>query len=132
MAIVDSDEFRNSYFVFGCIKEPVPPFLTEEIHSTSTKIKISQISKYGYYFYNLPGFVQVFETEEMVWIKLGHFHDSDRLLSMGRLLAMGWLILPASGWKSLKEMEFFSDLINTNQNYLFIGIYFLHQQFITH
>lgn len=91
MPIVGLEGFRNSYFVFGCVKEPVPPFLTEKILSYSTKIKTSPIGEYGYYFHNLPGFAQDFEAEEMVWIKLGHFHDGHKLLSIGEIIGNGWV-----------------------------------------
>jgi asparagine synthetase B (glutamine-hydrolysing) len=89
MPYINPDEVKNSYFVFGCVKDPTPPYLTEKIDST--KLKISPIGEYGYYFHNLPGYAQEFDTEEMVWIKFGHFHDGKTLLSMGEIIANGWV-----------------------------------------
>ena len=91
MPFVDQDEVNNSYFMFGCVKDPASPFLFQRIHSNSPKIRISPIGEYGFYFHYVPGFAEEFETEEMVWIKLGHFHDWKKLLSMGEIVANGWV-----------------------------------------
>lgn len=91
MPSVNLSEINNSYFIFGCIEEPAPPLITEKIHSSTTKLYIYPIGEYGYYFHNLPAYAQVFETEEMVWIKFGYFHDGEKLLSMGEIIANKWV-----------------------------------------
>jgi asparagine synthetase B (glutamine-hydrolysing) len=88
---IDLDEISNSYFVFGCIKEPASQDLQEKIHSLNQKLIITPINEYGYYFYRLPFYAQETETEQMVWVKLGHFHDREKLLSMGEIIANGWV-----------------------------------------
>jgi len=86
---INLDEIIKSYFVFGCIKEPAPRDLNKKIQSLSQHITITPIGEYGFYIYSLPFYAQRAETEEMVWIKLGHFHDSEKILSMGDIIAQG-------------------------------------------
>jgi asparagine synthetase B (glutamine-hydrolysing) len=88
---INLDEIRRTFFVFGWVKEPASPHLIEKIQSQGQHIQTHPIEGYGYFFYSTPFYVEIAETEDMVWIKSGPVHDGEKLLAMGDLLQNGWV-----------------------------------------
>lgn len=91
MPRITLDEIEKSYFLFGCLKEPAPPEIKEKLNTFSGQIHYIPIDSYGNYFYTLPFYADKAENDEIVLIKLGFFHNSEKLISAQTILNNGWV-----------------------------------------
>ena len=93
MVSFNKDRINSSFFVFGFIKAASPPGLEERIELLGVPVRKYHFKDYGYFFFTTPFYVDVSENKDMVWIKIGHAHDGEKLLSTDDLLDKGWLNL---------------------------------------
>jgi len=91
MSTVSKDRINQTFFTFGLVNEPVNPLLGENIRGLGNKCQTVPIEGYGYFFYTNPDYVDMAQTDEMLWIKLGFVHDGQQLLSMREIISMGWV-----------------------------------------
>jgi hypothetical protein len=86
MTSIHLEDVNNTFFSFGYIKEPADPGIIEKVRSLGKNVKIRPLDGFGYYYYTQPKYVDIAENDEMVWIKSGHTHDSQTLLSTADLI----------------------------------------------
>ena len=90
MRSVSAERINNTFFAFGCLKEPIPSDLMDKIKNLEHKFQTEHIEGYGYFFFTKPHYVDLAETAEMVWIKQGFVHDGEKLQTMQEIIQRGW------------------------------------------
>jgi hypothetical protein len=90
MPSVSAERINKTFFAFGCLKEPIPSNLMDNIKNLEHEFQTKHIDGYGYFFYTKPHYVDLAETAEMVWIKLGFAHDGEKLQTMQDIIQRGW------------------------------------------
>lgn len=91
MSRITLEEIKKSYFLFGCSKENASPEMREQLNTYNEQIQYYPVDGYGYYFYTLPFYADKAETDEIVLIILGNFHDGEKLISAHHILNHGWV-----------------------------------------
>lgn len=91
MSKITLDKIKESYFLFGCLKEDASPFIKEQLNEFNGQIKYAPVDGFGYYFFTLPFYAEKAETDEIVLIKLGNFHDGENLISAQNIVNHGWV-----------------------------------------
>ena len=84
------NQFNQTFFAFGLMTEPLDPLLGEKIRDLGDKCYTFPLEGIGFFFYTSPEYVDLAQTEEMVWIRLGFVHDGQHLVSMQEILNLGW------------------------------------------
>jgi hypothetical protein len=72
------------------VQQPIPPALSEKIRALGNRARVFPIEGYGYFFLTTPAYGDLAENDQMLWIKLGHVHDGERLLSTSDIIKRGW------------------------------------------
>jgi asparagine synthetase B (glutamine-hydrolysing) len=85
------DEIKQTFFIFGCIEEPTSSGLQGKINNFGPQLQIRQLDGFGYFFYTTPFYVDMFESDDMVWFKLGNVHDGKKLCSTHDMVENGWI-----------------------------------------
>ncbi|MFN2233617.1 MAG: asparagine synthase-related protein, partial [Anaerolineales bacterium] len=91
MSLYKVERIISSFFVLGFIKELAAPSFERKIDSLGVEINKFRVENFGYFFFTAPFYVDVAESGDMVWIKIGFTHDGEKLLTTGDLLKNGWL-----------------------------------------
>ena len=67
------------------------PGLIKKIKAFESSLKITQENGGNGYFFTAPDYIDWYEDEEMLWIKLGIAHDSSRCYATREMVQKGWL-----------------------------------------
>ncbi|MGD2144541.1 MAG: asparagine synthase-related protein, partial [Anaerolineae bacterium] len=81
----------STYFACGCAREPSSPSLRQKLQALGVHAQICPIEGYGWVFFTTPDYADVAHSEQMIWIKLGHVHDGERLLTAQDMIGREWL-----------------------------------------
>ena len=91
MVTFSQDRINSSFFAIGFIRENVSARFEEKIKQLGPTVKRLTLDGFGYLFFTTPFYIDVAENDQEVWIKIGHAHDFDGLLTTSDLLSNGWL-----------------------------------------
>ena len=91
MISFSQDRINSSFFAFGYLKEPAAPELENKIEKLGESVTRYSLDGFGYFFFTTPFYIDVSENADMVWIKLDHAHDGERLLTTDDMLSKGWI-----------------------------------------
>ena len=89
MSSISLDEVKRTFFIFGCIEEPSSSELQEKVSKYGPNLQIHPMDGFGYFFHTAPAYVDKFESDDMVWFKLGNIHDGKKLYSTSDMVENG-------------------------------------------
>ncbi|MFL7894116.1 MAG: asparagine synthase-related protein [Anaerolineales bacterium] len=91
MAPASIQLIKTSFFIFGSFGLDAAPGLIKKIKAFGSSLKITQENGGNGYFFTAPDYIDLYEDEEMLWIKLGIAHDSSRCYATREMVQKGWL-----------------------------------------
>lgn len=89
MSSVNLDEIIGRFFAFGFIQHPIPDQFQTKLETFGQSASTYQVGETGLFFHTTPFYLDVYSVDEMVWIKLGQFHDGTQLLSTEDIFLKG-------------------------------------------
>lgn len=90
MSPVNLHDLKRTFFLCGYLSAHSDPQLRERLAGYGVPLVFHETDG-GSFFYSQPGYSDVFEDQEMVWIKLGVAHQAGRRLTTGEMAAGGML-----------------------------------------
>jgi asparagine synthetase B (glutamine-hydrolysing) len=85
------DAIKSTFFIFAVLPENAPDDFTAKIKSYGPAMHVHQIPGQGTYNFTTPFYADMAEDDQMVWIKLGIAHDSERRYTTREMMQRGWL-----------------------------------------
>jgi len=85
------DLIKDTFFIFGSLGLDVPQGLLRKVKEFGDPLEIKESNSQEGYFFTAPDYVDLFEDEQVLWIKLGIAHDSSQRYTTGEMVQKGWL-----------------------------------------